>query len=268
MRRSPTITAALGVVLLIAGCQTGGPPEDMPDGMAGDGMEGMDGDGMDAEGMEGMGRGADITVAAGARVASLPAEARGWVGYRAEGVDATDEPRSWGPVFLYTDEQDRTVEVGGAEVTLGPGEAVFVDEGTDHTVPDGTFWAFLLTDPEAAPPAGLEEATQEWSSGPLEGLPDGEADVRFLIVDLPPQGGQTTVHTHPGPEYIAVVEGDIEYETGLEEATVLTDGDEAALPRDTPVQKRNPSDEPARFWSWFIVDPDQPFAAEAAFDRR
>jgi hypothetical protein len=92
--------------------------------------------------------------------------------------------------------------------------------------------------------------------------------VRFLLVDLHAEDGQTIVHTHPGPEFIYVAQGRIEYETGLEEAVELTVGADAALPADTGVQKRNVSEDRARFWSWFIVDPQRPFAAEATFDRR
>lgn len=257
--RSPSLTVAttVGALLLLAGCETG--MDDMAE-------EGMTGDDMD--GMEVMGTDADITVAAEARMASLPSEPLGWVGYHVAGADGVDGPYSWGPAFLHADDRTRVVEVDGAEVTLEPGEAVFLEEGVDHTVPDGGSWAFLLTDPGAAPPVGLEDADREFSSGPLQGLPDGDAGVRFLVVDLPPDGGQTAIHTHPGPEYIAVVEGELEYETGLDAATVLTVGAEAALPRDTAVQKRNPTEELSRFWSWFVVDPDEPFAVEATFDRQ
>lgn len=258
---------AVGASLALLGlaCAPDQPPgEPMPDDAAMD-EEGMDDDAM--KGMDEMGQGADITVAAETRVSRLPPEPLGWVGYRVQGAGVQGPRRSWGPAFFYAEDEAVTVEIDDREIVLEPGGAVFVEEGVDHRVPDGSFWAFLLTDPGAEPPAGLEDTGRELSSGPLQGLPEKDADVRFLIVDLPPQGGQTTVHSHPGPEYIAVVEGDIEYETGLEETTMLTVGDDAALPRDTAVQKRNPSEDPARFWSWFIVDPDDPFAPEATFDR-
>lgn len=259
LRRHTAPLLALSVVLaLLAACAS---DDGVTDGTAEEGMaeEGM------ADDMDGMGEGADITTGVETRVDALPDEPLGWVGYRLD--SGGDESHAWGPAILYVQEGSQTLEVDGAEVTLGTDDAVFIEEGVEHTVPDGELWAFLLTDPDGDAPTGLEEASRELASGPLEGLPQGEVEVRFLIVDLPPQGGQTTVHTHPGPEYIAVVAGDIEYETDLAETTTLSVGDEAALPPDTAVQKRNPHDEPARFLSWFIVDPDEPFSPGAAFER-
>lgn len=242
-------------MLLIAACADGG----------GAGDPAMDDD-MATDEMEAMGDMAEITVAAEARVDTLPSEPRAWVGYRVAASDST-ESHSWGPAFVYADDETHELEVDGTQVTLDPGEAVFLEEGSDHVAMSGDFWAFLLTDPEGDPAEGLQGASREFSSGALEGLPDAPADVRFLLVDLPPEDGQTSVHTHPGPEYIYVAEGTIEYETGLEGTTELRVGDDAPLPADTPVQKRNVADEPAQFWSWFIVDPDDPFSAEASFDR-
>lgn len=37
------------------------------------------------------------------------------------------------------------------------------------------------------------------------------------------------------------------------------------IPPGTPVQKRNPFKRPAVFLSWFLVDPDRPFAPKARF---
>lgn len=230
--------------------------DDMGDGMD-DGMDGMDGMAMDDR--------ADIMVAAEAMVESLPPEPLGWVGYRVahrEGARA----RAWGPAFVFADDEPHTLELDGAEVVLEPGEAAFVEDGVEHTPIEGDHWAFLLTDPDADPPPGLDDATRKMTSGPLEGLPDESAQVRFLLVDLPPEDGQTAVHSHPGPEYIYVAQGQIEYETGLTETTELTVGDDAPLPGGTAVQKRNVHSETARFWSWFVVDPDEPFSSDATFD--
>jgi quercetin dioxygenase-like cupin family protein len=239
--------------------------EDMgPQGM--DATEGMDHQDMDGMGGMAMDDRAEITVLAEAEVEALPSEPLGWVGYRIDG-GAEAGTHSWGPAFLYADEGTRAMEVDGTEVTLEAGESIFVPEGVEHTAADGSYWAFLLTDPDGSPAPGLGDATHELSSGPLEGLPAGPALLRFLVVDLPPQDGRTAVHTHPGPEFIYVAQGEIEYETGLEETTQLSVGDDAALPADTAVQKRNVSDDPARFWSWFVVDPDEPFSTEATFDR-
>lgn len=220
-------------------------------------------DGMDSMAMDDM---AEITVAAEARINTLPSEPLAWVGYRVTASDST-EANSWGPAFVYADDETHELEVDGSQLTLQPGEAAFLEEGSEHAAMSGDFWVFVLTDPEGDPAKGLQEASREFSSGPLEGLPDAPVDVRFLLVDLPPEDGQTSVHTHPGPEYIYVADGGIDYETGLEETTDLTVGDDAPLPAGIPVQKRNVGNEPARFWSWFIVDPEEPFSAEASFDR-
>ena len=45
----------------------------------------------------------------------------------------------------------------------------------------------------------------------------------------------------------------------------LVDALAPLLPPDTAVQKRNPFKQPATFLSWFLVDPDEPFAPKASF---
>lgn len=256
----------LALALLTAACNGEAADEMTEDNAAMDGGAMQDDDMQDMDGMA-MGDMAEITVAAEAQVDALPPEPLGWVAYQIDDAGEDGETYAWGPAFLYAEDEARTLEVDGTELTLQPGESVFVDDQMEHTAPDGSLWAFVLTDPDADAATGLEDANREFDSGPLEGLPEGTTELRFLLVDLPPEDGQTSVHTHPGPEFIYVAQGQIDYETGLDEATELTEGDEAALPADTAVQKRNVSDQRARFWSWFIVDPDEPFAPEATFDR-
>jgi quercetin dioxygenase-like cupin family protein len=84
-------------------------------------------------------------------------------------------------------------------------------------------------------------------------------------VILPPRGGLTTVHTHPGTEFIYMTEGRIDYENALVGVKRLGPGGAEAIPPDTPVQKRNPYRREAVFLSWFLVDPGEPFAPEAEF---
>jgi quercetin dioxygenase-like cupin family protein len=86
-------------------------------------------------------------------------------------------------------------------------------------------------------------------------------------VRVPPRGGRTTVHTHPGPEFIYMTRGRIEYENALVGTRRLGPGGAEAIPPGTPVQKRNPYEREAVFLSWFLVDPDKPFAPEAEFER-
>jgi quercetin dioxygenase-like cupin family protein len=103
-----------------------------------------------------------------------------------------------------------------------------------------------------------------FESPPLEGVPDGEVELRFIRVEMPSQS-QTSIHTHPGPEYIYVTEGEFEYQNALIGTKTMGPGDDAALPADTAVQKRNPRGPTAVFLSWFVVAAGEPFAPAAEF---
>lgn len=223
-------------------------------------------EGMDTDAMS-MDDEADITVAAEAELASLPAPPLGWVGYEVRVEDGEAVEHSHAPGFVHAEQQSHELVVDEEHLALGPGESVFVGEDIAHTHEPGVFWEFLLAAPDSDPLGDVQGATVAFSSGALEGLPEARVQLRFVVVDLPPREGQTTVHTHPGPEYIYLRDGTIEYETGLADTVELAAGDDAALPPDTAVQKRNRLEEPARFWSWFIVDPEEPFSSEAMFDR-
>jgi quercetin dioxygenase-like cupin family protein len=73
------------------------------------------------------------------------------------------------------------------------------------------------------------------------------------------------VHTHPGPELIYTLSGEIDYQNGLVGSKRLGPGALEGIPPGVPVQKRNPSDREATFLSWFLVDPKKPFAPRAEF---
>jgi quercetin dioxygenase-like cupin family protein len=49
-----------------------------------------------------------------------------------------------------------------------------------------------------------------FASVPLEGIPEPPVTISFIRVELPP-GSQTSIHTHPGSEFIYETEGDIDY---------------------------------------------------------
>ncbi len=125
------------------------------------------------------------------------------------------------------------------------------------------FWDVVLDEPGTELP-GVDGAERVFETEPLQGIPD-RAEVAFLEVVLPPAGGQTTVHTHPGPETIYITDGPFEYQNGIEGSTTVTDGDLKSIPPNTPVQKRNPGEGKPRFLSWFIVDPSKDFAPAAEF---
>ena len=97
----------------------------------------------------------------------------------------------------------------------------------------------------------------------LEGIPENPLAV-FVLVKVP-QGGETSVHTHPGPEFIYQLSGGIDYQNGIVSVLQMTNGDIEGIPPATSVQKRNPSGGTAAFLSWFLVDPSQPFASPAFF---
>ena len=62
-----------------------------------------------------------------------------------------------------------------------------------------------------------------FSSEELEGIPAAPL-ATFVRVTVPP-AGQTSVHTHPGPEFIYQLIGDIEYENALIGEIKMAPGD-------------------------------------------
>lgn len=70
----------------------------------------------------------------------------------------------------------------------------------------------------------------------------------------------------PGPEYIYATQGEIDYQNAIIGTEQTVEGMDHALPPDTAVQKRNPAGGMATFLSFFVVDPDEPFAPEASFE--
>jgi quercetin dioxygenase-like cupin family protein len=223
--------------------------------------------GMADMGMMMMGEGGEMTVLAEEQLDMLPEGPLAWTALDLSGVEGEINVTSPAPGFLYASEGSHTVTADGEEMMLGQGESVFAPQGTEVSLESGMgLWHIVLADPEAQIPAGLEGAEVAFSSGELEDIPEAPVALIFALVDLPMMGSATTVHTHPGPEYIYVSEGEIEYETGLADTEMLTVGDDRALPADTAVQKRNPTGEPAAFLSWFVVDPEAPFAPETSFD--
>ncbi len=83
-------------------------------------------------------------------------------------------------------------------------------------------------------------------------------------VRIPP-GGATSVHTHPGPELIYQLTGRILYQNALIGTVELGPAGPEGIPPGTAVQKRNRFDADAEFLSWFLVDPEEPFAPGAEF---
>lgn len=225
-------------------------------------------DGMGNGGMMGgqmLGGTADTMVLAEQQVDALPEGSLAWTVFDLSPVQGEINITSPAPGFLYAHEGSHTVTVGSEEMMLEEGQAVFVGQGSDLSLSGGQgLWHSVLASPDAQAPAGLEEAEVVASSGELQGIPETPVQLSFVLVDLP-MGTQTAVHQHPGPEYIYVTQGDIEYETGVSDTETLQVGDNSALQANTAVQKRNPMGNMASFISWFVVDPDMPFASDASF---
>lgn len=215
-----------------------------------DGGMGMMGDGLGGD--------AESELLAEAEMTSVPDGPLVWRGFVVSDVE-----HEHGPAFVHAREAT-TVTVTGAERRLDDGDAVFVPAGATHIHGAGESWDVVLTAPDHDAPAGA--SAEVFRSDVLEGIPGDGVLLRAILVELPP-GTQTSVHTHPGPEFIYVTRGPFMYESGVTGEQRTAEGDSHTLPPDTPVQKRKPDGEQAAaFLSWFVVDPSEPFTTGSSFD--
>ena len=168
--------------------------------------------------------------------------------------------------FVHARRGSPNLRAAGRDRTLAAGEGAAIRAGSFHrhgAVDDrAVLWEIRLARPGAAPAPGATRRVFE--SEPLRGTP-APAEARFLAVTLAPRGGRTTVHVHPGPELIYQLSGRIDYQNALIGTKRLGPGGLEGIPPGTAVQKRNPFKQPAVFLSWFLVDPDRPFAPKASF---
>ena len=170
--------------------------------------------------------------------------------------------------FLYVVAGRVDVEWGEQERGLGPEEGVLVNAGVPFTLRaaggSATVWDIRLRPPaDGAAPDYAPAATLAWRSDPLQDIPPLPLAVMALVT-VPP-GGQTIVHTHPGPEFIVVTAGRIDYQNAHKEALGVGVGTAETIGPGVQVQKRNPYDEDGVFLSLFLVDAGQPFASAARF---
>jgi quercetin dioxygenase-like cupin family protein len=232
-------------VVVLQACGDGG---GIPDGGINDG--GMDNGGMD-EGA--LGASAKTTVLAEATV-DLPEGPLAWTAFTVSEVK-----HEHADAFVHA-QGSTTVTIDGESTQLADGEAMFVPAGTRHRHGSGSAWDVVLDNPDVEAPS-----EPVFRSDSLEGLPDGEALLRAILVELPPDT-QTSIHTHPGPEFVYVTRGPFAYENAIIGEVEAHDGDTHTAPAGTPVQKRNPDGaDTGAFLSWFVVEPDEPFAPEASF---
>jgi len=219
-----------------------------------------------AGGAGALGGGARVDTLAGATLAAHPPGALAWL------ADEIRPPAGEGLThrhelaFVYARRGSHRLQAAGRERTLAPSQGAAVRGGSLHhhdADDDGAvLWEFRLARPGAAAVRGATRRVFE--SEPLRGIP-APAEASFLAVTLAPRGGRTTVHAHPGPELIYQLSGRIDYQNALIGTTRLGPGGLEGIPPETAVQKRNPYKEPAVFLSWFLVDPDRPFAPKASF---
>jgi quercetin dioxygenase-like cupin family protein len=150
-----------------------------------------------------------------------------------------------------------------SELAHGEGAPVMGGPEHLHEAPDSpsTFWETRLDYPDYVLADPRVETV--FVSSTLEGIPENPLAV-FVLVEVP-VGGETSVHTHPGPEFIYQLSGGINYQNDIVGVRQMTPGDIEGIPPVTSVQKRNPSGETAAFLSWFLVDPNEPFASPAFF---
>jgi quercetin dioxygenase-like cupin family protein len=240
----------LGALVLLAAAGCGGGDEG-----------GEDGDGA-------LGGSASVETLARADLERRPAEGAAWSAFRVRLAPGERLRHTHALSTVWAEEGGHVLRVGGERSVLGENRGSIVQGEVEHVheaPADGpsVFWDVLLDAPDGDLPEA-PDAEVVFRTGPLEDIPP-RASVSFLDVTLPPQGGRTTVHTHPGPETIFVLDGPFEYQNALEGSSEIDRGAERSIPPGTAVQKRNPGPRPARFLSWFVVDPRREFAPPARF---
>lgn len=187
-----------------------------------------------------------------------------WSGWRVELEPGEVVEHRHGTSTVLAEEGEHRLD--GDVLTAGDGAAVRAGKRHRHAAPEGSgsvFSEFVLAEPGFRLP-DASGARRLFESEVLEGVPEA-ASLRFIEVRLPP-GSETSAHTHPGPEFIYGTQGRFDYENAIEGERRFGPGDTAGIPPDTAVQKRNPSGEEAVFLSWFLVDPEEPFAPGASFE--
>ncbi len=214
-----------------------------------------------------LGGSAETTLLAQQIFPEVPEGSLSWVAYESTLGAGQSLEHDHEFAFIYAKEGQHQFQISQNERTLATGEGGAVSAGESHThiALDGpsVFWEVRLTAPGSAPAPKLPDATLIFDEGPLE-LVSEERLAAFVLVQVSTDG-ETSVHTHPGPELIYQLSGKIDYQNGLIGTRVMGPGELEGIPPRVSVQKRNPYEAEAEFISWFLVDPSQPFASPAAF---
>ena len=211
---------------------------------------------------------AETTLIANQVVLEVPNGELVWVAYEAEIPPGKEVEHSHGFAFVYAKSGRHFLRGSGEEWELLPGEGASIFSGLNHrhgsATNDSTFWEVSLSEPKRGGIRIPSEFRLLFQSEPLEDVPTHPLAV-FTLVRLQ-QGGQTSVHTHPGPELTYQLTGKINYENAIIGAKQMGPGEFEGIPAGTAVQKRNPFEEVAEFFSWFLVDGTKPFAPAARFE--
>ena len=211
-----------------------------------------------------LGGNADTTYLTRLRLEEIPESSWAWVTHRMELEAGEKITHRHKPAFVYSIEGMHDLMAAGTN-RVREGQALSVRSEIEHShrasFGPTVFWETRLDRPGSTP-AGFEAETV-FESPVLEDIPENPLVV-FIPVEIPP-GGETSVHSHPGPEFIYQMSGGIDYQNDIIGVRKMVAGDVEGLPPLTAVQKRNPSDEQAVFLSWFLVDTEKDFASPAAF---
>jgi quercetin dioxygenase-like cupin family protein len=215
-------------------------------------------------GMGALGGSAETETLARTRIERRPSSEVAWVAYKIRFAPGQSVEHHHELAFAYV--RRGALSTGGA--SLGQGEAAVLPQDVPHRHEGGdhgaVLWEIRLARPGASAPPGTPGVRPVFESAPLEGVP-APAEVSLIEVTVPPRGGRTTVHTHPGPEFVYQLSGRIDYQNEIVGIKRLGPGGAEGIPPGTAVQKRNPYADPATFLSLFLVDPDRPFAPKASF---
>ncbi len=190
-----------------------------------------------------------------------------WIAHEVHLAEGETVEHSHEFAFLYAKEGPHRLIVDAGSQALEPGSGAEVAASTMHrhegAEGGSVFWEVRLAAPGSPLPGELDNVRPIFES-----RVEGEIPTRPLAVFvhvLVPTGGETSVHTHPGPELIYTISGTIEYENKLIGAKVMKPGEFEGIPPGVSVQKRNKFEQDAEFLSWFLVDGAQPFASPARF---
>ena len=213
-----------------------------------------------------LGGNAQTTLLAQLNLDQVPGGPLAWVTHRLRLLAGEEMIHRHQTAFVYASKGAHDVITGGGVQRLAEGQGFALETEVEHrhrAPEDGPsiFWETRLDRPGSAP-AGFDVEII-FESPVLEDIPDQPLAV-FVLVVIPPDG-ETSVHTHPGPEFIYQLSGGIDYQNGIIGVRRMTPGDIEGIPPVTSVQKRNPFGEDAAFLSWFLVDTTLPFASPAAF---